>query len=124
MGRLSRTILGRVVSRKKGGHFTILLERGNQIEVKLKDSILRIGDKCNVCICNSTSKVLRIFEYSEDGNIGTMPLIKRENMPSPEEDDYDVEIEKECFLGDQSFETLEIGSSEILEWESSRDTEF
>jgi hypothetical protein len=125
MGRLSRTVLGRVLTRHKSEYFTLLLERGNRIKVRLHFKPI-LGDKCNVCVCRSTGKILKVLEYSEDGVEGTTPITKREDMPSPEElaTDVDVEIEGECFLGEQSFEDLEIEELESLEWESSRDTEM
>lgn len=108
----------------------MLLERGKKVKVRLNDNSLRIGSECNVCICRSTSRIIRVIGFEDvDEGIQT----EHETEPSAEELASEQEaLSEEVELGDESFlgeqrcedEDLELEDSELLEWESSRDTEI
>lgn len=128
---MSRTVLGRVVKRRPG-HLTIMLERGNTIEVPIGNTSLRLGHKCNVSINNSNGKVLKVMDYDEDNIYGGKPLPDPIKLPSAVEQDsvfehYDPEEREESILGGQKSDeegALEWEDLEYLEWESSRGQSF
>ena len=122
MGLISRTVLGRVISRKTGS-LTILLERGNQIIVRVYKSTLSLGSKCNVCIDNSNGKVLKVMDYDEQRGY-TSDLSYVDESPSVDECNLIGEVEPGDVLGGQEIEALEFEDLECLEWESSREPEI
>lgn len=122
MGLISRTVLGRVISRKPG-RLTILLERGNQITVRVRNTTLKLGSKCNVCIDNSNGKILKVLDYDEQrGCTGALSSVGE--VPTIDECNLIGEVEPGEVLGSQEDEGLEFEDLEYLEWESSRSPEI
>jgi len=99
---LSRTVLGRVAERGPD-YLTILLERGNYITVLIKYTSLKLGNRCLVCINNSTNKVVKVMDYDEDFSIKEISNI------STNEDNLSSEIGSRGVLGSQRDENLEFG---------------
>jgi len=61
---MSRTILGKVISRQ-ADYFTIVLERGNTVKINLTID-LKIGSICNVYINPSNGTIINVSKIKEE----------------------------------------------------------
>lgn len=66
---MSRTILGKVISRQ-ADYFTIVLERGNTIQIRQTNTNLKIGSNCNVYINPSNGNIIQTLRIKKEEEIG------------------------------------------------------
>jgi hypothetical protein len=117
---LSSTESG-VVLAVKGEHLTILLKAGNKLQVHVKKTKLKLGEKCSVAFDNTTGKPIEIYG-ADDHTIAGIPDKPEEESTTNAELNLLGETEPEC---SREPEGCEVWSEEfeVLELECSRETE-
>ena len=119
---LSRTEAGVVVA-KEGGCVTILLKPGNRIKAHVKNTTLKLGDKCHVAFNNASGKITKVLDHDEHSIDITMTPTEVGAFPTAEECELLAKDEERECSRSQKFEDWESAELELWSKEGSRSPE-